>query len=551
MSFVFTAVSRDADAACACAVANRHAGNGVGFPEAIPVRLCRDGLLPGGAYRIERGDAEIRVFGGDRIGLIHGAGRVLHRGRTVKSETCVPAKEFRGIYFATHFYNYYQTAPVEKIVDYIEELALWGCNVIAMWFDMHHFTGLDDPAAQELLMRLKTYTAAARGIGMKVMLLMLANEYYAGAPKELLAENSTDGTGYFTKMCGFYYTELCPAKAVSRKLLLSSHREVLEQFADVGLDYISFGPYDQGGCTCADCRPWGAKGYVDTALMLTEDAKKVFPAAGFILSTWRFDGFTHGEWDAFLDRFDEVADVFDCVTADPASGVIPDRLFTETARRGVRILGFPEISMEGATPWGGFGAVATPKRLHRVFPIMGDRQSGGYAYSEGIFEDLNKITVLSYDMGNSTPEDDARDYFRTYFSEAAAEKAVELVECLETDHYRYRLNADGTENDYPSDEYVEVLPRFVLRCTDKVDRAAELIRELEAILPERIRTSDRFRMLALRAEIDAELARTGGEMTARTEAAAEELERIFYADRADCCVSPITERAIRENRGHI
>ena len=306
MSFVFKAVSRDADVACACEVAKRHAGNGAGFPEELRVSLCRDGTLPEGAYRIERAGEELRVFGGGRIGLIHGAGRVLHRGRTVKSETCVPEKEFRGIYFATHFYNYYQTAPVEKIVDYIEELALWGCNVIAMWFDMHHFTGLDDPAAQELLGRMKSFTAAARGIGMKVLLGGPANEYYAGAPAELLAENEPDGTVYFARMDSFYGTELCPAKAEARELLRSSHREVLEQFADVGLDLISFSPYDQGGCTCVNCRPWGAKGYPRTCRAMYEAAKTLYPDIRMILSTWVFDvPVDEGEYEGLFSLLSE------------------------------------------------------------------------------------------------------------------------------------------------------------------------------------------------------------------------------------------------------
>ena len=48
MSFVFTAVSRDADAACACEVANRHAGNGVTAEAAALIRLASLGTFPQG-----------------------------------------------------------------------------------------------------------------------------------------------------------------------------------------------------------------------------------------------------------------------------------------------------------------------------------------------------------------------------------------------------------------------------------------------------------------------------------------------------------------------
>ena len=54
------------------------------------------------------------------------------------------------MYFASHFHNFYHDAPVEAVERYVGELALWGINALMVWYDMHHFTGIDDPAAQAM-----------------------------------------------------------------------------------------------------------------------------------------------------------------------------------------------------------------------------------------------------------------------------------------------------------------------------------------------------------------------------------------------------------------
>jgi len=51
----------------------------------------------------------------------------------------------RAVNFATHFHNFYHDAPVEEVQRYVEELALWGRNVLVARFDMHHDTGIDVP----------------------------------------------------------------------------------------------------------------------------------------------------------------------------------------------------------------------------------------------------------------------------------------------------------------------------------------------------------------------------------------------------------------------
>jgi hypothetical protein len=42
------------------------------------------------------------------------------------------AGSFRGLYFATHFGNYFANAPPAKIHVYLEDMALWGANTLVV-----------------------------------------------------------------------------------------------------------------------------------------------------------------------------------------------------------------------------------------------------------------------------------------------------------------------------------------------------------------------------------------------------------------------------------
>ena len=73
-----------------------------------------------------------------------------------------PEKPFRGMYFATHFHNFYNDAPMEEIHKIMEDLALWGQNVLCVWYDFHHYASIDDPASVEMITRLKDVLCYAR-----------------------------------------------------------------------------------------------------------------------------------------------------------------------------------------------------------------------------------------------------------------------------------------------------------------------------------------------------------------------------------------------------
>src|SRR5690606_21908111 len=85
-------------------------------------------------------------------------------------------------------------------------------------------------------------------------------------------------------------------------LILKQAEEQLDLFTSVGLDAIIFWPYDEGGCGCDECWPWGARGFPKLSKEISYLARKKFPHIEIVLSTWVFDTPNAGEW-AGLSKF--------------------------------------------------------------------------------------------------------------------------------------------------------------------------------------------------------------------------------------------------------
>ena len=122
-------------------------------------------------FRIEEVSSGcIRIVGNDKLGLRYGIGKFLRTSRYLQDRfipspwrgTSVPARKVRGIYFATHFHNFYHDAPIDQVREYLEELSLWGYNALNIWFDMHHYQGIDDPEARVMIERLKLLLGTAK-----------------------------------------------------------------------------------------------------------------------------------------------------------------------------------------------------------------------------------------------------------------------------------------------------------------------------------------------------------------------------------------------------
>ena len=500
-------------------------------------------------FRIESAGAQTRIIGNDDRGLLYGVGKYL-RDRNWRG-TSVPEKVVRGMYFATHFHNYYHDAPIEQVTQYIEDLALWGCNTLSVWFDMHHYNGIADPAAQVMLDRLRALLQAANAVGMGAGLTMLANEGYANSPVPLRADWRAGQNGYTQPPVGHYHVELCPSQPGAVELLLASRRELFDALTGIEFEYLWIWPYDQGGCTCAQCAPWGANGFVKLATRLGEQFRQTHPRAKIILSTWGFDTFTTGEWDGLHRAFVTPPDWADYLMVDLRHGPGATFLSQHGAPGGLPLLDFPEISMMGMTPWGGFGANAMPKFWGEYWAGARSRLAGGFPYSEGIFEDLNKVVLLqSYWDGRRSAPEIVREYLAAEFAPAVVDDVARALAISEK-NLGTVLSIKINERDYMVYYFMAALQRgqaYQLEYkSPPLTHTAEclaLFQQAEAQLPVRVQQSWRWRILAIRAALDHALAKGGPAPCAAYDELFEALIDIYHAKNAEEPVLPPSQAAV-------
>jgi hypothetical protein len=470
----------------------------------------------------------VLVAGADERGLLYGVGKLLRDARLADGcfnpgqwrGTSVPDCPMRGMYFASHFHNFYHDAPVEEICRYVEDLSLWGINALQVWYDMHHFEGIDDPAAREMIERLRTILAAAKRLGMDAGLCLLANEAYANSPEDLRADGDA-GRGH-------YGVELCPHKPGAKELMLRWFDQEFVAFSDVGIDNIWIWPYDQGGCTCDKCSPWGANGFLLMAEAIAERARRHFPNVTVILSTWLFDfREDEGEWRGLAREFAATPDWVDYVLAD-GHDEYPRYPLDNGVPGGLPLLSFPEISMWRSFPWGGYGANPVPSHLQDLWNTAGNQLSGGFPYSEGIYEDVNKavFSQLFWDR-DRTAINVMEEYAAAEFGHDVADEVLEAIRIMEKNHARHPgepeegrpiINLGGEGID--------------------VQKCHEMILNVDSRLDERVRDGWRWRVFFLRSLIDRELYENDGTVTSACQEAFDELRRIYHAADAEPQVAP-------------
>ena len=462
-------------------------------------------------FRIEdRQGGGVRIVGNDEGGLLYGVGKLLRSSRYDQGGftpgawrgTSVPVCPVRGVYIATHFSNFYEAASEEEVQRYVEDLALWGVNTLVLHFPHWQFNGFDDPAARKFFDRAKRIMREGKAVGMRVGLLEAANEAFKSSPAELLNTPVPDALARH----GSFGVQLCPAKPKAHEVLLRDWGRLLDEFADVGLDFINYWPYDEGGCGCKECWPWGARGYLRLGSELSTCTRAKFPKVRFILSTWTYDEPLCGEWEGLDKALAEDKKWVDYIQADALED-FPRYPLEKVVPGGLPLLNFPEISMWGQHPWGGYGANPLPGRFQRLWDQTQRKLSGGLPYSEGIYEDLNKVIVNQFYWDPARPAmETVKEYIAFEYSPRAVQQLASVVEAFEKNHKRDGIGPDAVA-------------------------AFEKVQQADAQLTAQAKTAWRWRIFYLRALIDKELfERQGKKEGAALKEAFAELTRIYHAE---------------------
>jgi len=528
------------------------------------IHLGVDPGLPPEGYRLADRGHGLRVTGGSPRGLLYGAGRMLRESVYDRDGYTLPAWRgesaprglVRGMYYASHFHNWYHAASEAEIVRYTEDLALWGINALMAAFPAIDLQGWDDPQTGQALEMLRRFARAAHGLGMQFA-TGANNTWFKGTPRELLAPPLPDPTG----RRGNSGYPVCPGSEAGHAYILENARRLFSELAEEGIDLLVCWPYDEGGCPCERCAPWGANGFLRLSRDLTLAAKAYFPQAKTVLSTWMYDTPPEGEWDGLAQALAESNDWCDYILADSHEDY-PRWPLEHPAPGGLPLLNFPEISMWALYPWGGFGANPLPRRFQRLWDQVKGLVRGGFPYSEGIYEDLNKAVVAQFYWDpEQTAERTVRAYAEYEFGPFAAEAVWNLANLLETAHTHAALqDARRTarrlrERDAPSEqvrewEHVAELIRGQLGQTaDDVNageraavQARALARSIDAHLPAWAARSWRWRILYLRAQLEPLRRTPGGLETPAAREAMRELITLFHCSPTEAWADDLHKR---------
>jgi hypothetical protein len=448
------------------------------------------------SYCIETGeDGCIRITSHDERGLLYGVGQFLRTSRfdggmfqaSDWRGQSSPRCRIRGMYLASHYYNWYHVAPETELIRYIEDLALWGVNAIAVVFPFINLDSWEDPQIGTAIMQVQKLLTAARNTGLMTSLLVVPNSQFMNTPAELRAVPNPDPTG----RRGNSGVNLCPSQPGAKELILDNYNRLFGHLQESGIDLLGLWPYDEGGCACPDCFPWGANGYLTISREVALLAKKHFPAVQIYLSTWCYDTPEEGEWVGLSHYLEKGERWIDFIMAD-AHEDFPAYPLKNGVPGGLPLLNFPEISMWGLGPWGGFGANPLPERFQRLWNQAHHLLDGGFPYSEGIYEDINKVLVTQLYWNPEKPwRDILSEYIAYEYAPAVMTPVLEIMELIEKNH----VAAAGKQS---------------VRLNE-AQRAYDLALEADAILPAQAKASWRWRIMLIRALLDRERYRLAAE----------------------------------------
>lgn len=477
----------------------------------LTIILATDRTMPSEAFEIADGhERSIRVTGADARSVLYGVGKLLRDSRYDRGGftpgpwrgRSAPECTFRALYAATHFMNFYEAAPAEEVRRYVEDLALWGVNTVIAHVPTWNFQGFDDPRARTNITHLRRLFGVAKGLGLQVGLVQCPNQGFASASADLRAKPFPDPLG----RRGTFGVNCCPSNPLGQSYLADLYTRLFGEFADPGLNFLVLWPYDEGGCGCAECWPWGARGFPTLARQIVAIGRARFPAMKAVLSTWVYDTPAAGEWEGLTKSLAAQPKWLDFVLADSHTD-FPRYPLEQGVPGNLPLVNFPEISMWGRSPWGGYGANPLPGRLERLWRQTDRKLAGGMPYSEGLYEDLNKaICYQLYWRKDRSPESIVREYLAFEYTPDRVDDLWNVVGLLE-------------------DTWLER--------GQKSSEAFRLIQDVEPTLTPQAQTSWRWRILRLRAQIDHELVQRGGRLEGEVlKAAFGELTRLYHAENA-------------------
>ena len=418
-----------------------------------------------------------------------------------------PQTPSRSIYFATHFDIIYVSQSLPQWRRHLQDLMAWGMNALWIYLDFrdYHYpwsrAARNHPRERRQWNRLSALLQLARSMGLRIGLGSPINAAFRSqVTPDCQATPMPRFTGDLTK------TEICPSTPKGRRLIHTNFKRFFQQFSFI--DYLGFGCLDPGGCGCEKCTPWVGRTYLTLALELAQAAQAAIPNVKVLLTDTYAQPQDHAAilqilrqpkskpiagLMTFWDHLSRPFPVYHRPTAQKHLARISAALPTHK-----ELWLFPDLSMTFAQrknghtvfDWGQTAANPLPARFCDLMKFS-DRIQGVMPYSEGIFDDFNKVAILMSTWNpDVTKHQVIQAYRRAYFPTLDASLFKDIIIALEKNRAHLPQNHFALQT-YP------------------------LIQQAEKQLPPRQRNSWRWRLLKERAFIDTQIVRAAQSPRAR------------------------------------
>ena len=498
----------------------------------LTVRLVIDPSFAGENAVVKVKDGIAEIHGGWFRSLVFGTGVLLrairYGARTFELEDgeyrFEPASTIRIAYMARHFDNWYHRAGADEIIRYVEDLALWGINGFHMQLD---YAVVDAAKATEG--DRAAFAASSVAIGERVHDLDM--ELTTGGGSNCAPSNMPDKfRAVPNKMWGrgAQQFNVCPEQPGALDYLISIRQGALDRAQHIPISGYIYWPFDEGGCACDKCDPWGGRGYPKLIERFHAMNEKFHPGSRHYVSTWLF---MEEDWEMFY-KYLERQNWIDAIVVDSHND-FPRYPLEHPVPKNIPIVTFPEISMWGRFPWGGTGANPLPTRFERLYRQCEKAVKGFELYSEGIYEDVNKIVVNGlYIDPRRTGHDVLTDYARYEMPGCDPADFVALCEKLE-DIYEAHCEGGfrGWKGFVVANYLREEKPEELTRRLSVAQEASRLADRIDRSILPTMRRNWRWRQLYLRAKIDEALYATRDIRPAVAMPAYNELTALYHAER--------------------
>ena len=297
---------------------------------------------------------------------------------------------------------------------YLVELKFWGFNRYSDWLTT---TDIRNPYASEAywdlgreqLERKKAAFRAAQELGLGLNVILTPNHVYLDQlQSELTAVKQTNIFGQL----------LCPSKPEARKIILKNAERWFADLAqsDIRLNALTAFAYDYGGCACEQCKPW----ILTFAKLLKEIhalAERHHPGIEPWFCSWWWSDAEHESVNQWAEQ--EAPGWLKGLTLHIEYG---QTRFKEVAvPKGCRKIAFVHNGYSDTQTSGDiyakFGPTIAPQRLPATITDIAAQGAEGFqAYSEGVFEDVNKAILGGLSSGKfSNIKDVLKAYAARYF----------------------------------------------------------------------------------------------------------------------------------------